>query len=56
MASSPGGEEDASGSDRRYRPNMQGLLQFCTENTAAEDAPGDSQVQEMDPEVRLRQH
>ena len=49
MASSPGDGDD--GSDRRYRPNMQGLLQFCADNTKSEDAAGSSEVQEMEPEV-----
>ena len=47
---SPGGEEEG-GSDRRYRPNMQGLLQFCADSTRLEDAAGSSGAQEMDPEV-----
>ena len=47
---SPGGEEEG-GSDRRYRPNMQGLLQFCADSTRSEDAAGSSGAQEMDPEV-----
>ena len=52
MASSGGdaGEGDEGG-NRRYRPNMQGLLQFCADNTKSEDAPGSSNVQAMDPEV-----
>ena len=52
MASSPGGEEEG-GSDRRYRPNMQGLLQFCADSTRSEDAAGSSGAQEMDPEVGI---
>ena len=52
MESSPGGGGGEDGSGRRYRPNMQGLLQFCADNTNAEDAAGSSDVQEMDPEVR----
>ena len=47
---SPGGEGEG-GSDRRYRSNMQGLLQFCVDSTRAEDAEGSSGAQEMDPEV-----
>ena len=52
MASS-GGErgEGEEGSNRRYRPNMQGLLQFCADNTRSEDATGSSNVQAMEPEV-----
>ena len=50
MASSSGGEGEG-GSDRRYRSNMQGLLQFCVDSTRAEDAEGSSGAQEMDPEV-----
>ncbi len=46
------GEDDRSGGgERRYQPNMQGLLQFCADLTKSEDAPGSSEAQAMDEEV-----
>lgn len=38
--------------ERRPPRNMQGLLHFCTELTAKEDAPNTSNVAPMDPERR----
>jgi len=42
-------EEDHN---RRYPPNLRGLLNFCTEYTQSEDAPSSSGVSVMSEEVK----
>ena len=51
--SGTGEDEGSGGGERRYQPNMQGLLQFCADLTKSEDAPGSSEAQAMDEEVGL---
>ena len=41
----------AEENNRRYPPNLRGLLNFCTEYTQTEDAPSTSDVSVMSEEV-----
>ncbi len=51
-AASSQGSEDGGGRDERRGHNLQGLLNFCIENTKSEDAEAaSSSVTEMDAEV-----
>ena len=38
--------------DRKYPPNLEGVLRFCVENTKSEDAKDSDAFAEMTQEVR----
>jgi len=45
----------AEDNNRRYPPNLRGLLNFCTEYTQTEDAPSASSMSVMPEEVVFSQ-